>query len=114
MKKVVLFISLSLFFTGQPQITSNAQENNIHSFRIYPDNSRKKKQDELFKTAFANQDTLEHLIRIKNKRVKVIYVKVYKTVPIYVPVNSSFADTLTGLYYIDTTIKKEMTPLYKK
>lgn len=67
-----------------------------------------KKQQQLFDIAFSNQDTVKDLISKKKPKTivveKIKYIKVYKTVPIYLPElelnNYESEDTLERDYMV--------------
>ena len=106
MNKAYLILILALFFTGQPPVESTAQRDNmLYDYRVMTEPRRdytKEEKARLFKEANANLDTLA--IQAKKNKTKLVYVKVYKTVPIYVPVDIDVADTLKGTFFLDTLI----------
>lgn len=106
MNKAYLILILALFFTGQPPVESNAQRDNmLYDYRIKTEpryDYTKEEKARLFKEANANLDTLA--IQAKRKKIKTVYVKVYKTVPIYVPIGINVSDTLRGTFFLDTLI----------
>lgn len=102
----IIFLWVILF---QPSPIMKGQEVNkkVSSILDVVENKKQK----LFEEAFANQDTLRQLINhIKPKKVivkKIQYVKIYKTIPIYVAEKDSIAyaktmgkDTLEDDYLI--------------
>lgn len=94
----------------QPSPISNGQQKTTTNYNVL-DVLEAKKQV-LFDKAFANQDTVASLAKKKPKIViveKIRYVKVYKTVPIYVQDKDSLAyqemfpkDTVESDYFIVT------------
>lgn len=86
------------------------------------------KRQKLFEVAFANQDTVKDLIVKKKPRTVILkeikYVKVYRTLPIYIPekdtIYYSRSDTLENDYLIpppiiqhDTVVVRKRSKLYK-
>lgn len=117
-KQLFILCSLSTLFSGQPAINSQAQE--IPDYKILPETSTNIKKRTLFREAISNQDTLSVLIKEdKGKKViivKKIYVKVFKTVPVYVPIYDSLIsvpDTLVGRYFVED-LDLTKTPPKKK
>lgn len=108
---------LAFVFSGQPSLPGKAQERAIESKNSYAENKAIK--DSLFEVAFDNQYFITKHIQSRTK-VRVVekpvirFIKVYRTIPIYVPVGDSAAykeslktDTLPGKYYFkDTSPKK--------
>lgn len=124
--KRCIFLIIFFIILWKPSPTGKGQNRTDSASIIY---RLKAEQKQLFETAFANQDTLKQLAKKKPAIIiveKTKYVKVYKTVPIYVPQIDSSAykkafplDTLENDYYIQPPFGsppkgiKKRTWLYK-
>lgn len=109
MKKYLVTALLVWAILWQPSPISNGQSNQTVKNQSVLDVLEAKKQT-LFNKAFANQDTVADLAKKKPKTIiveKIRYIKVYKTVPIYVEEKDSLAyqetfpkDTVENDYFI--------------
>lgn len=105
------------------RISTGQTAQNIPQKKSVLDDLEQKKQ-KLFEVAFANQDTVKDLIKKKPKTViveKIKYIKVYRTVPIYLPESEmpSYeehlrSDTLEDDYLVPPSISYPIVPPTKK
>lgn len=122
MKYCFLFLFLTCFWVGDTA-QKNGKKDSIAQQRELVLDAQKQVIKDYKEEASANQDTLtELLISRKPKRIIVEkpviqYVKIYKMVPIYVPVQDSLSykktfqkDTLEGNYYMDEGVFKNENP----
>lgn len=71
-------------------ITGQAAMNDSVSVRKSILSELEQRKQRMFDAAFANQDTVKALIKKKPKTIvleKIKYIKIYKTIPVYVPEN---------------------------
>lgn len=113
MKKTQFTIWLAMCMLLYPYRIGHTQESKmIPEKRSILDALEQKKQ-KLFEIAFLNQDTVQDLIAKKKPKTvileKIKYIKIYKTVPIYVPESQALyyepGDTLENDYLIPPPIK---------